>query len=81
MGRLDSSLTWQRSSYTGTNGGNCVETAAQAGRLLVRDSKDHGGTVLNFSPQAWQQFTASLKADLCHVVRVGSQLSEASSVL
>ena len=31
--------TWRRSSYSGNNGGQCVEVAAP-GRILVRDSKD-----------------------------------------
>ena len=37
--------TWRKSSYSGGNGGSCVEVGAQpqAGRVLVRDTKDRQG--------------------------------------
>ncbi|QKW32823.1 DUF397 domain-containing protein [Actinomadura sp. NAK00032] len=39
---------WRRSSYSGSNGGNCVELADVAGAsvVAVRDSKDPNGPVL-----------------------------------
>ncbi|MFI0407819.1 DUF397 domain-containing protein [Actinomadura sp. 3N508] len=37
---------WRRSSYSGPNGGNCVEVADAAGVVAVRDSKDPDGPVL-----------------------------------
>ncbi|TDC38826.1 DUF397 domain-containing protein [Actinomadura sp. KC345] len=39
---------WRKSSYTGSNGGNCVELAeaADASVVAVRDSKDPDGPVL-----------------------------------
>ncbi|TDD65038.1 DUF397 domain-containing protein [Actinomadura darangshiensis] len=39
---------WRRSSYSGSNGGNCVELAGAAGAsvVAVRDSKDPDGPVL-----------------------------------
>ena len=38
------SATWRKSSYSGGNGGNCVEVAVLAGgRRAVRDSKDPAG--------------------------------------
>ena len=38
---------WRVSSYTGTNGGNCVEVAANLpGVVAVRDSKDREGPAL-----------------------------------
>ncbi|MEU5995636.1 DUF397 domain-containing protein [Spirillospora sp. NPDC047418] len=39
---------WRKSSYTGSNGGNCVELADVAGAAVVavRDSKDPDGPVL-----------------------------------
>ena len=51
-------VTWRKSSYSGGNGGNCVEvgTHADAGRVLIRDTKDRQGPVLTFSPEAWRQF-------------------------
>ncbi|GAA1860186.1 DUF397 domain-containing protein [Actinomadura bangladeshensis] len=38
---------WRRSSYSGSNGGNCVELADAVGAVVaVRDSKDPDGPVL-----------------------------------
>ncbi|TDD21026.1 DUF397 domain-containing protein [Actinomadura sp. KC06] len=37
---------WRRSTYSGPNGGNCVELADAAGVVAVRDSKDPDGPVL-----------------------------------
>jgi hypothetical protein len=54
---------WRKSSYSGTNGGNCVEVARKLpGRVAVRDSKDPDGPELITSPATWQAFTASVKA-------------------
>lgn len=57
-----SSAVWRTSSYSGNNGGACVEAAAGAGAVLVRDSKDTGGPVLAFPPGAWAVFAAQVKA-------------------
>ena len=55
-----SALTWRKSSYSGTNGGQCVEVAA-SGRVLVRDTKDRAGAVLAFSAETWRKFTRRTK--------------------
>jgi len=44
------SAPWRKSSYSGTNGGDCVEAADLGGRILVRDTTDRGGAVLSISP-------------------------------
>ena len=56
--------TWRKSSYSGGNGGNCVEVGAQpqAARVLVRDTKDRHGPVLRFTPGAWKQFADRLRS-------------------
>jgi Domain of unknown function (DUF397) len=56
--------TWRKSSYSGGNGGNCVEvgTQAQASRVLVRDTKDRQGPVLRFSPAAWHRFADQVRS-------------------
>ena len=38
------SAPWRKSSYSGTNGGDCIE-APTRGRILVRDTTDRGGVV------------------------------------
>ncbi len=50
---------WRKSTYSSANGGDCVETASGDGVVLVRDTADPGGTVLDFSVEAWAAFTAS----------------------
>jgi hypothetical protein len=51
---------WRKSSYSGSNGGECVEVAT-AGAVLVRDTADHGGPVLAFTADAWRTFTTTIK--------------------
>jgi hypothetical protein len=52
---------WRKSSYSGTSGGNCVETAGGAGVILVRDTTDRGGFTLSVPADAWAMFTDSLR--------------------
>lgn len=55
---------WRKSRHSG-NGGNCVEVADHANRVLVRDTKNHGhGPVLRFSPDAWRRFADRVKRSL-----------------
>jgi Domain of unknown function (DUF397) len=62
MDRLDRAQ-WRTSSYSGTNGGNCVEVARNLpGIVAVRDSKDRTGPVLTFGPAQWDAFTAGLRS-------------------
>ena len=51
---------WRKSSYSGSNGGECVEVAT-AGAILVRDTADRNGPVLTFTPDAWRAFTTSIR--------------------
>lgn len=53
--------TWRTSSYSGPNGGNCVEIGASGRRVLVRDTKDRAGALLVLGPAAWRDFTGTLK--------------------
>jgi hypothetical protein len=55
------SVPWRKSSYSGTNGGDCVEAADMEGRILVRDTTNRGGVVLSISTEAWHLFTVTLK--------------------
>ena len=56
---------WRTSSYSGGNGGACIEVTSQddSGRILVRDSKNRQGAALRFTPAAWHAFTRRVKAD------------------
>ncbi len=54
--------TWRKSSYSGANGGGCVEAGvAEQGHVLVRDTTNRGGAVLSIPTKAWQTLTSSLK--------------------
>jgi hypothetical protein len=56
-------IRWRTSSYSGGNGGECVQVAAtpSAGRVLVRDSKDPDGPLLTLAPKEWRRFTRYIK--------------------
>jgi Domain of unknown function (DUF397) len=56
-------LTWRTSSYSGSNGGNCIEVATRADAVVVRDSKDPRGPMLEFGGQNWERFADQVKAD------------------
>jgi hypothetical protein len=54
---------WRKSSYSGNNGGDCIEVTSNLGDVVaVRDSKDPEGPVLVFSPAVWRAFAAGVKA-------------------
>jgi len=54
---------WRRSSYSNTNGGNCVEiTEDFPGIVPIRDSKNPHGPVLTVPTPAWDTFISSLKS-------------------
>lgn len=44
---------WFKSSYSSGGGGECVEVAAAADAVHIRDSKVRSGPVLTVTPQAW----------------------------
>lgn len=52
---------WRKSSYSGNNGGNCVEVAAASYAVAVRDSKDPDGPRLSFTAEAWNSFVRAVK--------------------
>ncbi|MDD9379073.1 DUF397 domain-containing protein [Streptomyces sp. ZAF1911] len=49
-------LTWFKSSYSGSEGGDCVEVAAHTSTIHIRDSKLTEGPVLTVTPAAWAAF-------------------------
>jgi hypothetical protein len=53
-------MDWRKSSYSGANGGQCVEVASDTA-ILVRDTTNRDGATLAFSAAAWQGFIASLR--------------------
>jgi hypothetical protein len=54
--------TWRKSSYSGSQGGNCVEAGTAPGVVGVRDTQLRGGSpVLEFSPAAWARFLGQVR--------------------
>ncbi len=52
---------WRKSTYSGGNGGDCVETASGDGVVMVRDTTDRDGGTLAFPAEAWRAFAAEIK--------------------
>ncbi|WP_432108935.1 DUF397 domain-containing protein [Streptomyces sp. AA1529] len=53
---------WLKSSYSGNNGGNCLEVAVDhpGPALPVRDSKNPTGPALLIPTPAWQAFITAV---------------------
>lgn len=49
-------LAWFKSSYSGGEGGACIEVAGSPGTVHVRDSKDRHGPNLGFTAAEWSSF-------------------------
>jgi hypothetical protein len=52
---------WQKSSYSGSTGGECVEVARLADGKAVRDSKNPAGGFLNLQPTTWATLVSEIK--------------------
>ncbi|MEV7198329.1 DUF397 domain-containing protein [Streptomyces griseoluteus] len=57
---MSSELTWFKSSYSGTGGGNCIEVAMRPGVVHIRDSKDTRIQPLAVAPEAWAAFVGRI---------------------
>ncbi|WP_224282217.1 DUF397 domain-containing protein [Streptomyces sp. LS1784] len=53
---MSTEQAWFKSSYSGNEGGECIEVAETPGVVHVRDSKDKSGPQLVFEPAAWEAF-------------------------
>jgi hypothetical protein len=54
---------WRKSSYSGSNGGTCVEVGSAGPAVAVRDSMDPDGPRLAFTAGTWKAFALRVKAD------------------
>ncbi|MCZ0979898.1 DUF397 domain-containing protein [Streptomyces diastatochromogenes] len=57
------SLAWFKSSYSGAEGGDCIEVATGVGTVHVRDSKDVTRPALRLSHEAWAGFVGLASAE------------------
>jgi hypothetical protein len=54
---------WRKSTYSGSNGGGCVEVATLPDDIGVRDSTDPDPNrpVLRFGADTWREFLESVR--------------------
>ncbi|MFC8495435.1 MULTISPECIES: DUF397 domain-containing protein [unclassified Streptomyces] len=64
MRRIDlSAASWRKSSYSNSDGGECVEVSDDFAPLVVpvRDSKSPHGPALVFPAGGWSSFVAAVR--------------------
>ncbi|KIF69931.1 toxin [Streptomyces sp. AcH 505] len=54
-------LDWFKSSYSGTEGDNCVEIATTPDTVHIRDSKNRLTVRLTVSPSTWSAFATYVR--------------------
>ncbi|MFJ2649643.1 DUF397 domain-containing protein [Streptomyces sp. NPDC087420] len=58
-----SATTWRKSSYSNSDGGQCVEVSDDFVAVVpVRDSKDPHGPALAFPADGWSSFVSAVKS-------------------
>ncbi|MGW4046314.1 DUF397 domain-containing protein [Streptomyces sp. NPDC004721] len=58
-----SGLAWFKSSYSGAEGGDCVEVAPRTTVVHVHDSKAAAGPILAVSREAWAGFVGPASSE------------------
>jgi hypothetical protein len=53
-------LNWRKPTFSIANG-DCAEVASAAGIVVVRDTKDPSGTILNYSSGSWLSFVTDIR--------------------
>lgn len=53
---------WRKSTYSGGNGGECVEVAS-AGTVMIRDTQDRDGVTLTVPAPTWRAFMAEVQGN------------------
>ncbi|MGA4881402.1 DUF397 domain-containing protein [Streptomyces lydicamycinicus] len=57
-----SNITWRKSSYSNSDGGECIEVSNDLPALTpVRDSKNPQGPALLFGTSTWASFVTAVK--------------------
>jgi hypothetical protein len=61
MQASDLDVTWRKSSWSGPQGGNCVEFAKLPdGQVAIRNSRHPSGPALVFTPGEWDAFSKAV---------------------
>ena len=56
------SANWRKSTYSGGNGGDCVEVGTAGAGVVVRDTADRAGAILAVPAGAWRALLAEVRA-------------------
>ena len=56
-------MEWRKSSYSGNQGGRCVEVADTSTHVHVRDTQNRSLGHLTFSPSTWTTLLGALRED------------------
>lgn len=56
------SADWRKSTYSGANGGQCVEVGGVVSGVVVRDTANRSGSVLALPASAWRALLAEVRA-------------------
>jgi hypothetical protein len=56
------SADWRKSTYSGGNGGDCVEVGTAGAGVVVRDTANRPGMVLAVPAAAWRSLLAGVRA-------------------
>jgi Domain of unknown function (DUF397) len=57
---MEQVTNWRKASYSGTNGGNCVEVGSSR-TVVVRDTADRKGPFLVVKAGDWRSFIENIK--------------------
>lgn len=52
---------WRKASYSGSNGGSCVEVGSADRKILVRDSTNRAAGHIDVTTEAWTAFLSKIK--------------------
>ncbi|MET0416143.1 MAG: DUF397 domain-containing protein [Actinoplanes sp.] len=61
MSHIPADAPFRKSTFSSPDAG-CVEVGVTDGRLLVRDTKDPSGPVLQFTAREWDAFVNGVRA-------------------
>jgi hypothetical protein len=56
------SANWRKSTYSGPNGGQCVEVGNAVAGVVVRDTTDRAGATLAIPASVWRALLAEVRA-------------------
>ena len=58
---METAGNWRKPSYSGANGGECVEVASTPETVMVRDTQNRNGDMLSVPASAWRAFLSNMK--------------------